>query len=243
MLFAYSLAEGNEVIVMELMQKTLADILEKYTSRNVKLPKHTQISYASQIARGMNYLHTLNPPLIHRDLKPANILLDRVGLLKITDFGLSKLKPRPRLKDVYSMTGETGSYRFMAPEVFRCENYDEKVDVYSYAMILYNLFYGHPPWPTSTGLKAALSIAENSIRPCIPASKDIRFETLLINCWDQDPAARLSFPEILIQLKEFTNGQDGRKIYELDLDNKSSFSKRCMKSWVQQAAYNAFNFF
>jgi serine/threonine protein kinase len=65
---------------------------------------------------------------MHRDLKPANLLIDFSGVLKVSDFGLAKLRPTPtKEKDPNKvfMTGETGSYRFMAPEVFRHEDYDE----------------------------------------------------------------------------------------------------------------------
>jgi serine/threonine protein kinase len=57
-------------------------------------------------------------PIIHRDLKPANLLIDSSGVLKVADFGLSKVRPDPKKneKDSFLMTGETGSYRFMAPE-------------------------------------------------------------------------------------------------------------------------------
>jgi serine/threonine protein kinase len=55
------------------------------------MAKRKQIVYATQLAQGMNYLHTCRPPVIHRDLKPANLLLDHSGNLKISDFGLSKV--------------------------------------------------------------------------------------------------------------------------------------------------------
>jgi len=62
----------------------------------------------------MSYLHNRTEPIIHRDLKPRNIILDEDQELKVGDFGLSKLINVRQLHDVYNMTGETGSYRYIA---------------------------------------------------------------------------------------------------------------------------------
>ena len=77
------------------------------------MPRKLQIVYAEQLAQGMNYLHTCKPPVIHRDLKPANLLIDHSGVLKISDFGLAKVRPDPKMLEntKFVMTGETGSYR------------------------------------------------------------------------------------------------------------------------------------
>ena len=87
------------------------------------------VEMALDVARGMAYLHGRKPlPVIHRDLKPGNLMLTRAGRVKIGDFGLSKTmsvrhKMPQNLDENFNMTGETGSYRYMAPEVFRHEFY------------------------------------------------------------------------------------------------------------------------
>jgi serine/threonine protein kinase len=151
------------------------------------------------------------PPILHRDLKPANLLVDFKDTLKISDFGLAKLRPyeslhkingnTPDTNDTFIMTGETGSYRFMAPEVFRHERYDETVDVYSFAMILYNLIDGSPPWPNANGVKAVTAAAEGQ-RPNIPRHWDEKLSNLITRCWDESPKKRLPFGDILEMLQE-----------------------------------------
>eukprot|EP00957_Ditylum_brightwellii_P116390 8877589-Ditylum_brightwellii.AAC.1 len=118
MLLAYSVTANFEVMISELMKCSLYDVFKANLLHNTHLSKKKQIVYAQQLAQGMNYLHTCRPPIIHRDLKPANLLIDFSGTLKITDFGLAKIRPNPeqREQDQFLMTGETGSYRFMAPE-------------------------------------------------------------------------------------------------------------------------------
>ncbi|KAK8699740.1 hypothetical protein V6N13_115819 [Hibiscus sabdariffa] len=86
-----------------------------------------------------------------------NVLLVNTSAehLKVGDFGLSKLIKVQHCHDVYKMTGETGSYRYMAPEVFKHRKYDKKVDVFSFAMILYEMLEGDPPFSNYEPYEAA----------------------------------------------------------------------------------------
>ncbi|KAA8516039.1 hypothetical protein F0562_019218 [Nyssa sinensis] len=123
-----------------LRNGSLYDILRK----KGRLDQQTAVAYALDIARGMNYLHQHKPhAIMHRDLTPRNVLQDEAGHLKVTDFGLSKIAQE---KDVYGykMTGGTGSYRYMAPEVYRRESYGKSVDVFSFALLVHEMFQGGP---------------------------------------------------------------------------------------------------
>ncbi|CAH1414211.1 unnamed protein product [Lactuca virosa] len=164
----------------------------------------TAINFALDIARGMAYMHTEPNVIIHRDLKPRNVLLvnSNADHLKVGDFGLSKLIRVQNSHDVYKMTGETGSYRYMAPEVFKHRRYDKKVDVYSFAMILYQMIEGDPPLSNYEPYEAAKCAAEGR-RPVFRAksySPDLR--ELTENCWDADMNKRPSFLEILKRLEK-----------------------------------------
>ncbi|KAI4962518.1 hypothetical protein ZWY2020_030303 [Hordeum vulgare] len=91
----------------------------------------------------VNLLIKLRHPNIVQFLG-QNILLVNTAAnhLKVGDFGLSKIIKSQHANDVYKMTGETGSYRYMAPEVFKHRKYDKKVDIFSFAMILYEMLEG-----------------------------------------------------------------------------------------------------
>jgi serine/threonine protein kinase len=216
MLLGYSRTENFEVMISELMRCSLLDIFKSHIINNTKMPKRKQIIYAQQLAKGMNYLHQCKPPIIHRDLKPANLLIDGSGTLKISDFGLAKVRPDPKRKESESfrMTGETGSYRFMAPEVFRHEDYTETVDIYSFAMIFYYLLAGRPPWDQLSGLKAVIKAAMEADRPVVERSWDIQLSNMMQRCWDENPSARPSFAVIVKELHEYS-----KNALKLDLDN------------------------
>ncbi|KAL0011486.1 hypothetical protein SO802_006594 [Lithocarpus litseifolius] len=107
--------------------------LRAYLKKKGALTPTTAVRFALDIARGMNYLHENKPPIIHRDLEPSNILRDDSGHLKVADFGVSKLMT---VKEDRPLTCQDTSCRYIAPEVYRNEEYDTKVDVFSFALIL-----------------------------------------------------------------------------------------------------------
>ena len=207
MLLAYSKTENFEVMISELMKCSLLDIFKALSIQQKSMSRKKQIQYAMNIAQGMNYLHNCKPPIIHRDLKPANLLVDFSGVVKISDFGLAKVRPDPDTNkmetDQFQMTGETGSYRYMAPEVFRHEEYNETVDVYSFAMIFYYLVTGHAPWETLSGLNAALLAAVEGDRPLVPRKWDSQISNLMQRCWDEKPSLRPPFSAILEELTDY----------------------------------------
>ena len=92
----------------------------------------------------------------------------------------------------------------MAPEVFRHEPYTETVDVYSYAMILFYLLDGKPPWPYQNGLVAVREASEEGKRPEVPRNWDQRLQSLLQECWNENPQARPPFRAILKTLNNYS---------------------------------------
>ncbi|KAK7368163.1 hypothetical protein VNO80_10186 [Phaseolus coccineus] len=178
--------------------------LHKYLKDKGSLSPSTAINFGLDIARGMAYLHNEPNVIIHRDLKPRNVLLvnSSADHLKVGDFGLSKLIKVQSSHDVYKMTGETGSYRYMAPEVFKHRRYDKKVDVFSFAMILYEMLEGEPPFSNYEPYDGAKYVAEGH-RPSFRAksyTSDLR--DLTDECWASDINQRPSFIEILKRLEK-----------------------------------------
>ncbi len=110
-----------------------------------RIDNNQRLSISADVARGLAYLHNRKPIyIIHRDVKPQNILLTASMKAKITDFGISMFRNDEHVP--YKMTGETGTYRYMAPEVLRSEEYNHKVDIWSFGMVMYHMFENSPPY-------------------------------------------------------------------------------------------------
>lgn len=106
-----------------------------------------QVQWCSGVARALCFLHNCKPSIIHRDLKPLNLLLSSSLEIKVADFGISKFTtPTKGLKMKRTHTIGVGSYHYMAPEVVRGGDYDEKADIYSFALIMYFMSSGRDPF-------------------------------------------------------------------------------------------------
>ncbi|KAF8379510.1 hypothetical protein HHK36_028948 [Tetracentron sinense] len=195
-----------------LCNGSLYDILKK----KGKLDPSTVIAFALDIARGMNYLHQHKPhAIIHRDLTPRNVLQDGAGHLKVTDFGLSKIAQE---KDAYGykMTGGTGSYRYMAPEVFRRESYGKSVDVFSFALLVHEMFQGGPSNRAEAPEEVADRRAYEDSRPPLSSFVyPIAMKTLLQECWHKNPDYRPSFEDIITQLELIQESLQKEKAMEI----------------------------
>lgn len=127
------------ILVIEYMINGSLD----YQLRVQGLNYDMKIDILKDISKGLAYLHNRKPQcIIHRDLKPSNVLLTTSFKAKIADFGISCLQNRST--EYYTMTGETGTYRYMAPEVMKHDDYNCKVDIWSFGMISYHMFVNIP---------------------------------------------------------------------------------------------------
>ncbi|KAH0719411.1 hypothetical protein KY290_016340 [Solanum tuberosum] len=192
----------NLCIVTEFMTRgSIYTFLHKQRGA-FKLP--TLLKVAIDVSKGMSYLHQNN--IIHRDLKTANLLMDEHGVVKVGDFGVARVQTQTGV-----MTAETGTYRWMAPEVIEHKPYDHKADVFSFGIVMWELLTGEIPYAYLTPLQAAIGVVQQGLRPTIPKSTHPKLAELLEKCWQQDPTQRPDFSEILDILKQLTRevGDDG----------------------------------
>ncbi|XP_068660974.1 uncharacterized protein [Aristolochia californica] len=183
-------------IVTEFLPRgSLFRLLQRNTTR---LDWRRRVHMALDVARGMNYLHHCNPPIIHRDLKSSNLLVDKNWTVKVGDFGLSRLKRETYLT---TKTGK-GTPQWMAPEVLRNEPSDEKSDIYSFGVILWELVTETIPWENLNSMQVIGAVGFMNQRLEIPSDMDPQWASVIQSCWHSDPHCRPTFQELLEKFKD-----------------------------------------
>eukprot|EP00927_Polykrikos_kofoidii_P018830 TRINITY_DN18775_c0_g1_i1.p1 TRINITY_DN18775_c0_g1~~TRINITY_DN18775_c0_g1_i1.p1 ORF type:complete len:829 (+),score=130.79 TRINITY_DN18775_c0_g1_i1:360-2489(+) len=179
--------------------------------RDTALSWAQRLKVAIDVAKGMNFLHRRQ--VVHRDLKSLNLLLvsqviavEDVPQVKVSDFGLSRAwSPPPEATGQACMTSGAGTYHWMAPEVLDGHSYDEKVDVYSYGICLFELISRRIPYDSSglepVSIAVAVSKGRRPDTTYLPVDcpADLRFT--MECCWAHCPTGRPGFDTILETLK------------------------------------------
>ena len=160
------------------------------------------VSWLSQCALGVEYLHAMKPrALIHRDLKPPNLLLMNGGcVIKICDFGTAC--------DAHThMTNNKGSAAWMAPEVFEGNNYSEKCDVFSWGIIMWEVFTRIKPFEDIGGNAFRIMWAvHGGTRPQSILGCPKPFDNLMKKCWTHHAVERPSMAEVVRVMKVLSKG-------------------------------------
>jgi serine/threonine protein kinase/GTPase SAR1 family protein len=187
------------------------DLLHALRAGHLKNNDALCYKVAVDICSGMAFLHSQNPPLAHRDLRSPNILLSSLDpsqnvCAKVADFGLT-LSVTERLRDPLP------TWQWMAPEAQIGENYTELCDLYSFGIILFEIFSGTGEVPFSE-FSASMRQAEifpklrsGELRPTIPARLPQWLKELIARQWDNCPALRLPFDECAHLIARRCGGQ------------------------------------
>ncbi|XP_061444000.1 receptor-interacting serine/threonine-protein kinase 3-like isoform X2 [Rhineura floridana] len=210
-------------LVMEFMEN---GTLSTLTYRVPSMPWALRVRILHQVALGMNFLHSLSPPLLHLDLKPSNVLLDGELHVRVADFGLSKFKRGTTRHDSLT-SGEENAYggtlEFMPPEAFTDVNYKPTpgADVYSYGILMWSLLTNEDPYSN-----VPPGNVSSIIKKLIPQGQRPSTEVLekMINkvwkvedligmmkwCWHHDKTQRPSFREAVPRETFFKRDREGK---------------------------------
>ena len=208
---------ANELyLITELMTRgSVDDVIDQ---KRDNLPPSLRMKLLIDAAKGVVYLHERN--VIHRDLKPSNFLVDENWNCKVADLGVSTIKPA-----LTKTLTVVGTPVYMAPEILLNRKYSESCDVYSFGIMMGEIFLGKKPYSSQESndlLQAQLlyKICNEGLRPSTsglpPALKQ-----LAIECWNGEPQQRPSMSEVLNRLKRITN-ELSKASKKMDKKNKKN---------------------
>jgi hypothetical protein len=207
------LEDGTPFLVLELSERgSLRTLLEKASAEAEVIEWGQKLVFARDTALGMQHLHSLG--CIHRDLKSGNLLVTQHYHIKVADFGTSKLAASLQANNRASqylgdgtktMTKMVGTPLWMAPEQLQGrKSYDNKVDVYAYGIVLFEILTQALPWtelPQKFFMNKLAEAVLSGQRPTVPAEGvvcvDERYVGLMEQCWAQQPQDRPTFRDVV----------------------------------------------
>ncbi|OHS99309.1 TKL family protein kinase [Tritrichomonas foetus] len=198
--FGFTYKAPHSILYKTVKGKNLLSYIHDKNDE-VNLTGNEKTIIAMGIASGMAYLHSMN--VVNGDLKPANIFLDKDDFPKIANFGFIKLSNSQEIPNIPKFEPSA----WLAPELYAGFQPTQKADVYSFGIILWELYTGHYPFPNLKSDEFEPHIVDGGERPLIPYETPHTMKKLMELCWNQQPELRPSF----------------KKIYDLFLTKKVSF--------------------
>lgn len=187
---------GIYYIVMELVEGIT---LKKYIEKRGKLPYKEAVSIAIQVANGMDAAHQHN--IVHRDIKPQNIIISKEGKVKVTDVGIAKVASSATINTSASM----GSVHYISPEQARGGYSDERSDIYSLGITIFEMLTGTVPFDGDS----AVAVAVQHIQDSIPAPSQlvegipVSVDKIVLKCTQKKTDRRYqSASELIADLKK-----------------------------------------
>ena len=202
-IYDVSFGDMIQYIVMEYIDGIT---LKEYIENSGCLSWEDAVYYTIQILRGLQHAH--DKGIVHRDVKPQNIMLLKDGTIKVTDFGIARFAR----SESQTMTDKAiGSVHYISPEQARGEVTNEKADIYSVGVILYEMITGKLPFEADSAVSVAIMQLQNTpkkpreLNPTIPKG----LEQITLKAMKKDRAARYqSASEMLRDLEEFRRDPD-----------------------------------
>ena len=209
---------GIHYIVMELVEGIT---LKKYIEKKARLSVKEAVSIAIQVSMGIEAAH--NSHIIHRDIKPQNIIISKEGKVKVTDFGIAKAATSNTIT-----SNVMGSVHYTSPEQARGGYSDEKSDIYSLGVTLFEMLTGRVPFNGET----TVAIAIKHIQEEMPSPREyvseipVCVEQIVFKCCQKSPDRRYqSMAELVEDLKQalITPDEDFVKVVDPDEDASTKF--------------------
>jgi serine/threonine protein kinase len=192
----YDMGEAGDLpyIAMELVE---GENLEQVIANRPNLPITLKLVYAMQACRAFDYAHKRG--IVHRDIKPGNVMLGKDGTVKVVDFGIARVLEASR-----TQTGMLiGTFAYMSPEQYHGEHADERSDIWSFGVLLYELLCYERPFKGSTPASLMHSICQETLGPMKKFIEDCpeELELIIVRVLQKNPNDRYqSMEDLLLEL-------------------------------------------
>ncbi len=213
----YDVSFGDQIqyIVMEYIDGIT---LKEYLDQQKEIKWKEAIHFTVQILRALQHAHEKG--IVHRDIKPQNIMLLQDGTIKVTDFGIARFSRN----ETRTMTDKAiGSVHYISPEQARGDLTDEKADIYSVGVMLYEMITGRLPFEADNAVSVAIMQLQSDpkppkeINPTIPDG----LEEITLKAMQKNPAQRYqSAAEMLRDIEQFRRNPSIRFQYKYFIDEK-----------------------
>lgn len=206
--------DSYNYIVMELVEGIT---LKKFIEKKGRLDINEAVGIAVQIAQGMEAAHDNH--IIHRDIKPQNIIISKEGKVKVTDFGIAKAATSNTIT-----SNAMGSVHYISPEQARGGYSDEKSDIYSLGVTMYEMFSGNVPFEGDSTVAVALSHIQENAQPLneLDGKIPMSLSKIIQKCMQKKPEMRYpNAASLIADLKRAIDEPDGDyvKLEIMDIDS------------------------
>ena len=218
--------KGIYYIVMELVDGIT---LKNYIEKRGRLGYKEAVTIAIQVSMGIDAAHRNH--IIHRDIKPQNIIISKEGKVKVTDFGIAKAATSDTIT-----TNVMGSVHYTSPEQARGGFSDEKSDVYSLGVTLFEMLTGEVPFDGETTVAIAIKHIQKEMPSPREINPDIPYsvEQIVLKCCEKSPDRRYqNMRELLADLKRAIGDPDGDFVNRYD-PNKKDVTKILSEDEIKQ---------
>lgn len=239
-IYEYGEEEGLRYFAMQFVD---GNDLGKRIAENKVIPITDIIDYARQIGRGLRYAHSCN--IIHRDIKPGNVLIEKNGVVRLSDFGIAKIFSGTNI----TMTGSAvGTPEYMSPEQAQGNKLDAKTDIYSLGIVIYEMLTRRPPFLGNNPMSVAYKQVHEQPDPPSLKRKDTprRLEMVILKALKKDKKDRYaSVEEMLEHLDtvdpgETTPATPGRKTPKQVPVTSSDYDRRITDRRSRERRYNRY---
>mmetsp|Transcript_23652 Transcript_23652/g.33035 ORF Transcript_23652/g.33035 Transcript_23652/m.33035 type:complete len:431 (-) Transcript_23652:161-1453(-) len=225
--------KGEYVIIVDRLNDTLDQRMRSWKQRTTSLQQ--RLKAATDLCSALAHVHKSN--VLFRDLKPANVGFDIKGTLKLFDFGMAiELDPNERNCDEsYELSGETGSRRYMAPEVALHQTYNLSADVYSFGVLLWEVCSLEEPYEGMDVSDHFKFVVQGNERPIIHPDWPSKLVNIMKWCWAPDKNIRPPIHHILRALKKQLSSIQEQPENSRPIPVRSSSERLCREKILQES--------